>query len=225
MKKFILLFVAVLVLMWTPGYSGETTLDSLRVVPGVDDTYGLRQDYPDGTRVWSVTKAGVVYGSFTRSIPLPLTGFVIRSSATAAVVPTSSTLPVLAIVSEMPYVMWADGETTPIQATFRIPDNYSSGGSFKLMATQTATGCEVDFDVYINRSGGNVDAAATNQTPVAVSTTRTTTPSEVALTPATDFASLLAGDWITLRIWRDNTATWTGSLRIHNVTFIYTANQ
>jgi hypothetical protein len=226
MKKFIVFIVAVLALtLAVPGYAGESKFDSLRVAPTGDDTYGYSLEYPDGTRVWSVTKAGVVAGSFTRSIPLPLMNFVIRTSATAANTPTSSTSPVLAIVSEIPYIMWADGETTPIQATFRIPDNYGSGGAFKLMSTQTATGCKVDFDVYLNLDGTNVDSSATGQTPVLVSATRTATPSVVTLTPATDFAALVAGEWVTLRLWRDDVATGAGSLRLHNVEFVYTATQ
>jgi hypothetical protein len=227
MKKFILLFVAVLAVTFAvPVHSGETMLDSLRVVPTIDDTYGLRQDYPDGTAVWSITRAGVVSGSFTRSIPLPLMSFAARTSSSALTPLSASSSPVMAIVSEVPYAQWADGETPPIVATFRIPDNYKSGGSFKLMATQTATGCQVDFDVYVNRDGTAIDAAATNQTPVLVSATYTTaTPALVTLTPATDFSSLVAGDWITLRLWRDDVATETGSLRVHDVSFVYTANQ
>jgi hypothetical protein len=232
MKKFIVLFVAVLALLALPVHASETKYDSIRVAPTGDDTYGYSLEYPDGTRVWSITKAGVVSGSFTRSIPLPLMNFVIPQGVVAATAATtaspieSDTVPGLAMANSVPYIAWADANTTPVIATFRIPDNYGSGGAFKIYATESdsTTPNQIDFDVFVNKHGTATDSSATGQTPVAL-TQATTTPSLVTLTPATDFAALVAGDWITLRVWRDDTATGTGTLRIHSVEFVYTASQ
>jgi hypothetical protein len=43
----------------------------------------------------------------------------------------------------------------------------------------------------------------------------------VTLTPATDFASLVAGQIVTLNMWRDNTANGTGDLEIYYAEFYY----
>jgi hypothetical protein len=111
-----------------------------------------------------------------------------------------------------------------VLTTFRIPVDYASGGAFRLFCTESdsTTPNQVDFDVYVNSNGVAADAAATGQTPVALAGTTATT-SVVTLTPATDFAALAAGYWVTLRIWRDDTAEGTGDLEVKGVDFYYTA--
>jgi hypothetical protein len=110
--------------------------------------------------------------------------------------------------------------------TFRVPYDYSSGGAFRLICTESdsTTPNQVDFDVYVNRDGRAADSSATDQTPVALAGT-TATPDVITLTPATDLTGLAAGDWITVRIWRDDTATGTGDLEVKGVEFFYTATR
>lgn len=171
------------------------------------------------------TTGGVTAGEIAnvvRYYQLPLMSFTHNGSADI----TSSTAPGLEVDDLISNIVWADGETTPVQTTFRIPDDYASGGAFRVLATESdsTTPNQVDFDVYINTDGSAADSAATNQTPVALAGT-TSTPDEITLSVATDFASLVAGNWVTLRMWRDNTATGTGDLEVKGVAFYYTATQ
>lgn len=151
-------------------------------------------------------------------IQLALTGFWIDGGSEL----TGSSTPNLEEDDAVPALVWADGETTKVHVTFRVPADYISSGRFKLLATESdsTTPNEVDFEVYVNTDGSAADSSATNQTPVALAGT-TSTSDEVTLTPATDFASLAAGDWVTLGIWRDDTATGTGDLEIKGVVFEY----
>jgi len=172
-----------------------------------------------GTGVVSATNIADV----VRYIPLSLVSFV--SSIDGAPLTTSSG-PGFEIDDSISNIVFADGETTPILVTFRVPSDYASGGAFNVIATESdsTTPNQIDFDVYINSDGTAADAAATGQTPVALAGT-TSTPDEVTLTVATDFASLAAGNWVTLRIWRDDTADGTGALEVKGVAFYYTASQ
>lgn len=157
-----------------------------------------------------------------RYVQLPLMSF--THNGTAAL--TASTNPGIEVDDLITNIAWADGETTPVQASFRVPSDYSSGGAFKVFATESdsTTPNQVDFDVYVNSDGTAADASATGQTPVALAGD-TATPDEITLTVATDFASLAAGNWVTLRIWRDDTADGTGDLEVKGVAFYYTATQ
>lgn len=169
-----------------------------------------------------------VMGGTKRQIQLPLNAFMVETGGNGSTVGSApaplstSTTPGLEIDDNMVSLVWADGETSPVQVTFRVPDDYMSGGRFKLIATEsgTSTPNQVDFDVYVNADGVASDSAATNQTPVALAGT-SSTPDEITLTPATDFASLAAGNWVTLRLWRDDVETGNNDLELKGVVFEY----
>lgn len=220
-------------------WAGVSDFDAVRV-KDAGDTYQLEVQNSSGTRKFSVDDSGNIYvagtlqvvgtltATTTRSVPLPILGFWVQENATTVTplgVDTLSTPAHVVISSNVPLVKLGNGYTTPIVMTFRIPDDYSSGGAFKLMANQsgTTTACTVDFDVYVNAAGSTMDSAATDQTPVSLLYAGTT-PSQVTLTPATDFAAIAAGQWVTLRIWR-GTTTGTDALQVGNATFFYTARQ
>lgn len=176
--------------------------------------------YPSGSTL-EVESGATFTHSRERSFGLPLMGFILSDASPV----TTSTAPGIEVDDLIPNIVWADGETTPVMITFRIPSDYSSGGAFRVIATESnsTTPNQVDFDVYINKDGVAADASATGQTPVALAGT-TSTPDVVTLTPATDQASFAAGAWVTLRIWRDDTATGTGDLEVKGVEFFYTAS-
>lgn len=170
------------------------------------------------------TTGGVTAGEIadvTRYFNLPIGAMVTNGNTVS-----SSTAPGIETDDLVPALVWADGETTSAQISFRVPSDYSSGGLFKVFATESdsTTPNQVDFSVYVNADGSAADAAATDQTPVAIDGV-TSTGTEITLTPATDFASLAAGNWVTLNIWRDDTATGTGDLEVKGVAFYYTATQ
>jgi hypothetical protein len=184
-----------------------------------------------GTEFGTGTISSTEVADIVRYYQLPLTGFAIETGGggktvgTATAPLTASTAPGLELDDKLNNVVWADGETSPIQTTFRVPGDYSSGGGFKLLATTSGATTDnmVDFDVYINSDGTAADTSADNQTPVLISAT----PDEVSLIPsATDFSTLAAGHWVTLRLWReDSTSLGTGDLEVKGVTFYYTAIQ
>jgi hypothetical protein len=232
MKKRIFAYVAVLVLLlfsvWC--FASETKWDSVRVAPTGDDTYGFSVDYPDGTRVWSVTKAGVVYAPIVRAINLPIMAVMATNSTydtvyggpliNSGIYPGLGCPPVALHASQVA-IAWATGFTTPVAITFRVPTDYYSGGAFRVLATQSTGDSSIDFDVTVNKGSTAFDNAATDQTAVNMRV-GTTSPEVVTLTPATDFASLAAGDWVTLRYWR---SAGTGTTYVHDVEFFYTASQ
>lgn len=129
---------------------------------------------------------------------------------------------------------WADGETDKAQVTFRVPYDYLTGGYFRAWADEStsfpaagtsASYAAIDFEVLINADTTAFDAALTNQTPVALAG-NAGSPEELTLTVVTDFASLAAGQLVTLNIWRENTLyTGTPNLEIYYVEFVYTAKE
>lgn len=164
-----------------------------------------------------------------RYVHLPLKNWAIETGGNASTVGsgfteiTTSTAPGYELDDKVFDIVWADGELSPVQQTFTVPADYSSAGSFLGFFTESdsTTPNQVDFDVYINRSGQAADSAATGQTPVAL-VFGTSTPSQITLTVATDFTSLVAGDRVTLRLWRDNVAAGTGDLEMKSdVIFSY----
>ena len=181
--------------------------------------------YPSGSAL-EVESGGTFTHARERSFMLSLTSFVNAYDASPVVVTTTG-LPGLEIDDVLPGIVWADGEASPVLVTFRVPSDYSSGGAFRLVCSESVstTPNRVDFDVYVNRNGRAAASSASNQTPVALAGT-TSTPSVITLTPGTDFVSLAAGDWVTIRIWRDDDAAFgaTGDLEVKGVEFFYTAS-
>jgi hypothetical protein len=108
---------------------------------------------------------------------------------------------------------------------FRVPDDYLSGGQFKLFcdSSNSTTPAQVDFVVYKNRGGTAWDAVALDQTPVALTQTAGT-PETVTLTVATDFSALAAGDQVLFSVWRDNASLGTGDLELYDAIFEYNRN-
>ena len=127
---------------------------------------------------------------------------------------------------------WSDGEAAEkATTTFRIPYDYLSGGYFRVWADEATGGAgttgrtALDFEVLVNRDNTAFDAAATDQTPVAL-LGNPGSPEELTLTVTTDFASLAAGDLVTFKLWRDDTTyTGTSSTEVYYVEFVYTAKQ
>lgn len=209
------------------------TADDQVVVEGVAQTLTNKTltspSISNPTITGTITATGGVSGTniadVERHIPLPIAAMYLFDGTYFRQL-TDYTAPGLEVDDLIPNVVWADGETTPAYVSFRIPSDYASGGAFKVLATESdsTTPNKVDFQVYINSDGAAADAAATDQTPVALAGT-TATPDEVTLTPATDFSSLAAGNWVTLGIWRDDVAAGTGDLEVKGLDFYYTATQ
>jgi hypothetical protein len=173
----------------------------------------------------TVESGGTFAHARERSFSLPLTGFVNAHDASPLVVTTTG-LPGLQIDDSIPNIVWAKDEyASPVSITFKVPTDYSSGGAFRLICTESSsftTPNRVDFDVYVYRIASGLLSTTANQTPVALTGT-TEVPVLVTLTPGTNFNALAGGDWVTLRIWRDGTIDAQGDLEVKGVEFFYTA--
>ena len=163
---------------------------------------------------WSILVIGFSVGDFVNS----------TDSAVGQLSTTS--VPGLEYDNGICSVVWGDGETSHIQVTFAIPDDYSSGGAFRVLADESAnnTPCQIDFAVFVNTpdAAAGWDSSVTDQTPVALTDSEANSPEQVTLPVTTDFASLAAGDHVTLLIWRDDVADGTADLEIYYVEFYYT---
>lgn len=227
MKKLYMLLLLALVCLVCVGASW-TGVGSLRLTPNSSDTYTIDSRNTSGTTTFSVTPAGVAAltgitgAAVATTKSLPLLSFLEENGT----VLSASSVPNIATNDAIPSLEWADGETAKVMQTFTVPPDYASTPTFRAFATESnsATPNEIDFQVYVNTDGTASDSSATNQTPVALAGT-TSTPDEVTLTVATDFASLSAGDRVTLFLWRDNTAIGTGNLEIKAVDFRYNRSQ
>ncbi len=140
---------------------------------------------------------------------------------------STSTLPALQLDNGITSIVWVDGNTTPVQVTFRVPANYSTGGSFRGLFDDSSSATafnQVDFSVLVNTTATAWDLTSTNQTPVAL-TVPAGSAEQVALSVTTDFGSLAAGQWVTVNVWRDNVAAGTADLEMYWLDFIYNASQ
>jgi hypothetical protein len=168
----------------------------------------------------------------TRSINIPIQDFSITGSSAYAPL-TASTAPGLEMDNLIPDIVWADGETTKAVVSFQLPATYVGENvgdlTFNLLcdqSTASSTTSYVDFDIYINTNGaGNWDAAAVNNTATALTLTAGSTQKVTLTLGAVETAALNPGDWITLEIWRDDTATGTADLEVYGVTVNYKADQ
>jgi len=134
--------------------------------------------------------------------------FVVNSGSVTMI--TGATKPGLATNNSMVALVWADGVTSWAEVSFKVPTGYYSGGAFRVFcADSTATSSRnlIDFKVFVNSDDTAWDTSATNQAAQSLASTIVTHPDLVTLTVATDFASLAAGDLVTLQIVRDDTQT------------------
>ncbi len=197
---------------WRVDSSGDLT-------PGSNSTNTIG----DATHVVSAVYADdfVMTSGEERSIEFTVGDFIINDGTSVAPI-TTTTSPGLEVDNKATSLVWADGEVTPAQVTFKVPSDYKSGGAFRVFCDESssATPNQVGFSVYVNQEGAAWAASATTQTSVALAGTAGT-PDMVTLAVATDFTSLASGDIITLNVWRDDTATGTGDLELYYAEFYY----
>lgn len=212
----LILICAVLSIGWVSGWH-------IHWIPETDDTYDIGSTAKSARAIYlGPNDAYIDEGAC--AIDLPITSF-----TTAGILMLGNSTPKLETDNTMTAVVWVDADVDPIERTFIVPANYHSGGRFKLWIDLSAesTDCEVDFDVYINTDDTTWDASATNQTVVqvknvAAAATGVGSPEVVTLTVATDFASLAAGQAVTIRIWRgDASDSATADLELYSVAFEY----
>lgn len=163
--------------------------------------------------------------SVGRSITFTPGQFVALDLAGTTVVPLStSSNPRLSVDNSLIAMEWDDGDESYAQVTFKVPDDYLMNGKFKIF-TDYDSGSDnppIHFRVYVNGDGDTWDAATTAQTAVDPAGTAGT-PELSTLTVATDFASLAAGDIVTLQIARSDQDSSTADLEVYYAEFYYDA--
>lgn len=126
---------------------------------------------------------------------------------------------------------------SPMEYTFRVPDDYNDVATFVVYAQNSTisqgvggaaaetTPNYIDWDIVINTDGSAVSTTRYDQTPVALDSD--TNFQAVTLTYATP-AAIEPGDTVTIRIWRVYEAAGsatgrdaTSDLRVYGVAFRY----
>jgi hypothetical protein len=232
-----------------------TNLNVLKLKPtpydaSVPGRYALEVDSAtNGTVVFYVDATGVIggvdrngfVGAVVRSLTLPLPSFIITnnsiggqssqiSNTTAAFLATNSA-PAATVANSMPTIQWNGYalQASPISVLFRIPADYATGGTIVLMCTQSVTGQQISFDMWNRQQypGTTPATTASLQATYMIVGTNTSSISTVILTPINALISAAAGDWLTVRIWRDSgmPPPQAGYLNLHGVTFTYQATR
>lgn len=187
----------------------------------VDDDASVGGDL---TVTGSVTINSVTLAQ-NKTLRLPLMSFVISDANGVVIGPiTASTAPGLEYDNKSASLVWGNAELSYASVTFTVPEDYASGGAFRILADESADGnspCAVDFNVYNKAPGSAWDTATTNQSIVLL-TEAAGTPELMSLAVTTDFAALAAGDIVVLEIWRENATQDTASdFEVYEVYFTY----
>lgn len=231
MKRFLLSFLLIFSLVCLPG------------VPVLAYTVGqLGGQDSSGDYHWEISHEGTMtgnsnaelslgdialtnWGTSIRFHPKDFTAFgydVNGEGYLAFTLITNATIPAMNLQNQLTALVWADGEESYAQVTFKVPADYVSGGGFRAMVDYN-TGSdnpEIQYFVYVNTDGTAWDTTYTRQTPVDPGGTAGT-PVLVNLPIATDFASLAAGDVVTFAIDRSDEESSAANLEVYYVEFYY----
>ena len=135
---------------------------------------------------------------------------------------TTSSTPNLDKQNRLPCLVWSDGETCYAQVSFKVPQNYYSGGGFRVF-TDYNTGSDnplIHYKVFVNEDGQAWDSSATTQSDVDPSGTAGT-PELVSLPVTTDFSGIEADDVITFMMTRSDGDASTADLEVYYVEFYW----
>lgn len=192
-------------------------IDSTALFPGTDSA----EDIGKSTAYVENIYADAIHTKDAKTINLPLTSFVLETPADI----TASTAPGLEQDNSIPALVWADGETTTADITFRVPDSYESGAGFRIIASNGSLAStdanQLAWGFFENTVGSAWDTAVWNDTPLDVE--GDSTPDLVTISESTVFSNISAGSLVTLKLWRfDGGTTGTADMEIYAVDFYYT---
>jgi hypothetical protein len=156
-------------------------------------------------------------------VDLPIMSFVLSTPGDL----TTSSQPGLESDNGIPSIVWADGETTAIQRTFRIPEDYESDGNFRIVASNGSLASSgtnyIGWGIYVNTAGSSW-ASVYNGSLTSAEVTGDSTPDEVTLLSSTEDALFSAGAIVTLVLQRDDTnanGTRNADMELYSVQFYY----
>jgi hypothetical protein len=228
-------------------FDGASTAD---FYVGIDDTGGAAEDlftigYGSAvgtTPILSIGSTGTVILTATSaitaanivdvesSIQFTVDDFAIGSDGADMITLSDSTSPGLEVDNNLPAIVWADGETSHIKVTFKIPADYASGGAFRAFIDTTDDSAETQLDWKYTKteSGGTWDATPTEETAISKHApygAGAGTPTTVTLTPTAAGWAVSAGDIVTVTLWRTDDTASTSDLELYYLDFYYTATQ
>jgi len=157
----------------------------------------------------------------TRSFELPLGAAITNGTPIAA---DGTTNPGTATNDNLAAIVWTSPEVTPVQWTFRLPADYSSGLNFRVLVSASSNTQAYDWQLYVNKDDTIFDAAAFGQDIVHQTIVAVTTMNEVlTFSPdATAIADLAAGNYVTFDVWRYNHGDYgAGNAEVKGVTVLY----
>ena len=174
-----------------------------------------------------ISLGDVAVDQWTTVIRLPLADFFQTNGGVGngvlSVAPlTEATSPNFDLQNGVVCLVWDDGDTSYAQTTFKVPQDYISGGIFKVFVDYNtgADNPEIYHQVYVNSDGTTWDAAVTQQGGTDPAGTAGT-PELVTLEVTTDFDSLAANDVVTFAICRSDDEASTADLELYYVDFYY----
>ena len=160
-------------------------------------------------------------GSETQTFALPLSAAFLVS--TGVMGNDGTTAPGMATTDGVPAAVYASsGETTKMEWTFELPNNYADGLEFRVMLSSsaaTSTGQSIDWQFYVNEDATAFDAAAISQAAVAPTSATLSTKNEMItlVLDATGIAALVAAtpgtSVITVDIWNATTSDNTTEIK------------
>ncbi len=143
------------------------------------------------------------------------------------IIPTASTWPQLQLQNNVIALVWGDGNESYAQVTFKVPDDYLSGGAFRIF-TDYNSGSDhpqINYRVRVNSDGVAWDTGSTVQSAVDPGGTAGL-PELTNLPLTTDFDSLAAGEIVTFEFVRsDQEAGVTASLESYYLEFYYNSKE
>lgn len=196
------------------------------LVPGTTNVYNIGSTslYPATLYLGGVGKSE--WGSVERSIHFGIAGLTLRDGTFS-----TSTDPSLEDANNLTSLVWADGETSHIKVSFRIPEDYASGGAFRAFVDTSGDGgaaaTSLDWNYTKNRSGTAWDGTPTEETAHAIDMVQRLagTPTTSTLTPTAAGWAPVAGDIVTISLWRTDDTASTSDLELYYLEFFYTATQ
>ncbi len=166
----------------------------------------------------------------TRKLILPLTSFLTDADGVPAQLSATSQPNLLYTANQGLFLQYSEDDTADVGTQFVVPDDYVSGGVFKMVVDTSAaivTDWDMDFKVAVSQTTGSNnawDVDMDNETAVNISDTPGK-PRVLTFTP-TDQSDLSASDTVFVDFFpANNTGAGEPDVEIYNAWFEYTASQ
>lgn len=207
--------------------SGQTlTLTGVTTAGLFDASQTITADWVNTAYPWSAAEIADV----TRKVDVPLGSIFGLNGATTIAPLTSATTPNLTYVADQgAHLVFSEDDTDSIVASINVPQDYSSGGIFKMVVDTSGaivTDWNFDFETAIGQTSGTEawDSSLDNETPVDVPDTAGE-PNVMTFTPTAQ-SDISAGDVVNIKITPDtNTASGEPDVEIYSLWFEYSAIQ